>query len=84
VATYRLYTECEYCDQRHPLPFGICMNLIIPEERSINDIFNRKRPPDDIISIIKNRTICPNTDKNFFQSDPDKIFMIPTRQIVSN
>jgi hypothetical protein len=78
VATYRLYTNCEHCNQRHPLPFGFSTDRLIPEEGSIIDIFKDRRPPKSIISIIKNRTKCPITGNELHQPDPNKIFITPT------
>jgi hypothetical protein len=78
MATYRLYTICNHCGQRHPLPFGFSMDKSIVKEGSVIDIFKNRRPPKSIISIIKNRAICPNTGHEFHQADPSKMFIVPT------
>jgi hypothetical protein len=78
LATYRIYSKCEYCDDKHPLPFGFSMDRKVPEERSISEIFKEKRLPKSIISIIQNRLECPNTGNELQQSDPNKLFIVPT------
>ena len=81
MATYRLYTKCEYCDQRHPLPFGFSMDRLMQEEGCLIDIFKKQKPPKAIISIINNRSTCPNTGKVVHKSDPNRIYIVPTGDI---
>jgi hypothetical protein len=83
VATYRLYTKCDHCNERHPLPFGFSMERTIRGEGNLIEIFENRRPPKSVISIIKNRINCPNTGNELHQADLGKIFLVPTGNDIS-
>lgn len=84
MATYRLYAKCEYCNEGHPLPFAISIDLRIRSGKSVGEIFNGKRLPDDIVSIINNKTQCSNSGNFFIQTDYNNVFFAPTGLINSH
>jgi hypothetical protein len=78
VATYRLFSNCDFCKDGHPFPFAVSLQIESTKKMSIGDIFFGKKLPNDIESIISNQIHCSNSGNLFVQDDVTKIYLIPT------
>ena len=77
MVTYRIFVQCDYCEENHPLPFAVSKENLPSGKKSIAEIYGDRKLPDDIYSIISISVQCSKTGKNFVQKDLRKIFMIP-------
>jgi hypothetical protein len=77
LVTYRLFVECEYCEEKHPLPFAVSKDDIPTGKKSVAEIYGDRKLPDDVNSIIGISVQCSKTGENFVQNDARKIFLIP-------
>jgi hypothetical protein len=77
MATYRLFVECDYCGEIHPLPFAFSRDAIYPGIERVTNIFIDNKIPDDIYSILTSQVYCPETAEYFVQENNQKIFMTP-------
>jgi len=78
VATYRLYTNCNFCEEGHPFPFAISLEIEYTNMRSVGDIYMGKKPPGDIVSIMRNRIQCSKSGEFFVQNDKNQVYLVPT------
>jgi hypothetical protein len=78
VATYRLFSNCDFCEDGHPFPFAVSLQIESAKKLNVGDIFSGKKLPTDIASIINNRIRCSNSGNHFVQDDVTKIYLIPT------
>jgi hypothetical protein len=77
LVTYRLFVECDYCEENHPLPFAISKENIPPGKKSVAEIYGDKKLPEDVNSIISIPVQCSTIGEYFVQKDLQKIFIIP-------
>jgi hypothetical protein len=77
VAVYRLFSECVFCDEGHPLPFVVSLDLKTVKKSSVKAIFNGRPVPRDIVDIIKIQIECPTSGNYFIQNDFGKVYLIP-------
>jgi hypothetical protein len=77
LVTYRLFVECNYCEEGHPLPFAVSKDDIPPGKKSVAEIYGDMKLPEDVNSIITIPVQCSKTGEFFVQRDLRKIFLIP-------
>jgi hypothetical protein len=78
MTTYRLFANCNFCEEGHPLPFAVSLQIESVNKRSVGDIYMGQRVPGDIASIMKTQIQCSNSGNIFVQDDVNKIYLIPT------
>ncbi len=78
MATYRLYTNCDFCEEGHPFPFAISLEIEYTNKRSVGNIYMGEKPPGDIVSIMRNRIQCSNSGNFFVQNDKNQVYLVPT------
>jgi hypothetical protein len=78
VAVYRLYSQCEFCDQGHPLPFAVSLELRTIKKLSVGETYNGRPVPRDIVNILKNQVECTTSGNFFIQNDLGKVFIVPS------
>lgn len=78
MASYRLFSNCDFCEEGHPLPFAVSLEIDSTNNRSVGDIYMGNKLPDDIVSIMRNTIQCSNSGKFFVQDDENQIYLIPT------
>jgi hypothetical protein len=77
MAKYDVYVFCNECSDVHPLGIRIDLEDGPTKKESIGDLFAGKELPADIVTLINNKTVCPNTNKLFTQTDNKQVFIVP-------
>ena len=72
MVTYRLFVECDYCEEGHPLPSAVSKDNIPPGKKSIAEIYGDTKLPEDVNSIISIQVQCSKTGEYFVQKDYKK------------
>ena len=78
MATYSVYFFCDECGEVHPLGISINLNDGPTEKASIGDVYAGKEIDPNIVNMMGNSTICPNTKKMTSQKDNNQVFLVPT------
>ncbi len=78
MATYRLYANCDFCEEGHPFPFAVSLEIEYTNKRSVGDIYMGNKLPGDIVSIMRNRIQCSESGKFFVQDDKNQVYLVPT------
>ena len=77
MAQYSVYFFCNECGDVHPLGINIGLNDGPAKKESIGDTYAGKELPAAIVTLIGNKTICPNTKKWTSQEDNEQVFLVP-------
>ncbi len=78
MALYRLYANCDFCEEGHALPFAVSLEIDSTNNKSVAEIYMGNKIPEDIVSIMSTRIQCSSSGKFFVQGDKNQIYMIPT------
>lgn len=77
MGRYDVYVICSECLDVHRMSTGITLEDGPKEKQSIASAYAEKRPPSDIVTLLKNGLQCPETGKTFVQEDINQIFLVP-------
>lgn len=77
MAQYSVYFFCDECSQVHPLGIAISLADGPAKKESIGDLYAGKELPQQIATLLGNKTICPNTRKMTSQKDNKQVFLVP-------
>ena len=77
MGKYDVYVICSECLDVHLMSTGITLEDGPKERQSIASAYAGKRPPPDIVTLLKNDLQCPETGRAFVQEDINQIFLVP-------
>ena len=78
MATYRLYANCDFCEEGHPFPFAVSLEIDSANNRSVGDIYKGEKPSGDIVSIMSNRIQCSKSGEFYVQDDKNQVYLVLT------
>ncbi len=78
MTSYRLFANCDFCEEGHALPFAVSLDIDSTNNKSVAEIYMGKKIPGDIVSIMSTRIQCSSSGKFFVQGDKNQIYMMPT------
>ena len=76
MAMYSVYFFCDECNEVHPLGISIDLNDGPAEKASIGDVYAGKEIDPNIVNMMNNYTVCPNTGKLTSQKDNNQVFLV--------
>ncbi len=77
MTKYSVHFFCDECGQVHPLGISISLDDGPAEKESIGNLYAGKELPQQVATLIGNKTNCPNTGKMTSQKDNNQVFLVP-------
>ena len=77
MAKYSIRFKCDECGQVHTMGHDILLENGPTSKASISDIFAHRDINLEVVKVIRNKTLCPDTGNLTSQQDIQKIFLIP-------
>ena len=77
MTKYSVRFRCDECSQVHTMGHDIFLENGPASKATIGDFFSDMEIDPQVVKIIRNKTLCPDTGNLTSQQDIQKIFLTP-------
>jgi hypothetical protein len=78
MAEYRILVFCIDCGRTHPVRSTLLLDDGPIEKRSIADAYKDKPLPMELVKLLKQDILCPESAKSVMLEDTEKVYLLPT------
>jgi hypothetical protein len=79
MAEYRILVFCTDCGRTHPVRSTLLLLDDGPiEKTSIADAYKDKPLPMELVKLLKQDILCPESAKSVMLEDTEKVYLLPT------
>ncbi len=73
---YMMHVFCNECSVPHPAGLVIEREELLAPDQSIGDIYDGRKVPEQIVTMLHNHFQCPNTGNLYTQEDNRQVFLV--------
>lgn len=77
MARYSVHVFCDECGDVHPMGISIELPDGPIDRASIADVYKGRDLPPNIVALINNRIVCPQTKRWVLQRNNNQVFLVP-------
>jgi hypothetical protein len=78
MAEYRILVFCTDCGRTHPVRSTLLLDDGPIEKTSIADAYKDKPLPMELVKLLKQDILCPESAKSVMLEDTEKVYLLPT------
>ena len=74
---YDIFVFCNECGKVHPMGIQIGLKDGPTEKTSFGEFYSGMELPAEVLSLISNWIVCPETGNKYQQKDNNQVFLVP-------